>query len=220
MSTRIPEQPESTSSAYSRPPAHTSGDWTAHIATTIDRLAALLETLSPEQWEAASMCEDWRVRDVVGHIIWRNGASNAEMAKTGLPRMLRRGFRFNAVLDELAREEAAAPTSELLARLRAISASKTAGEGRIGVYELTEAVVHAYDISEALELPLRLSPRSTGAVALTRLRMPFPNAHRKWAAKHALRATDARWQIGSGEPVEATAAQIIMHLFDRRYLDA
>ncbi|WP_415154580.1 maleylpyruvate isomerase family mycothiol-dependent enzyme [Propionicimonas sp.] len=32
-------------------------------------LADLLATLTPEQWEAASLCEGWRVRDVVAHVL-------------------------------------------------------------------------------------------------------------------------------------------------------
>jgi uncharacterized protein (TIGR03083 family) len=32
-------------------------------------LAEFLATLTPEQWEAASLCEGWRVRDVVAHVM-------------------------------------------------------------------------------------------------------------------------------------------------------
>src|SRR5690242_14314958 len=32
------------------------------------RLADLLETLSPEDWEHPSLCTGWRVRDVAGHL--------------------------------------------------------------------------------------------------------------------------------------------------------
>jgi uncharacterized protein (TIGR03083 family) len=31
--------------------------------------ATFLATLSPQQWEAPTLCEAWRVRDVVAHII-------------------------------------------------------------------------------------------------------------------------------------------------------
>ena len=31
--------------------------------------AAFLETLSPRQWEASTLCTGWRVRDVVAHVI-------------------------------------------------------------------------------------------------------------------------------------------------------
>src|SRR3954463_3174395 len=33
---------------------------------------AYLSTLTPPQWEAPSLCEGWRVRDVVGHILYGN----------------------------------------------------------------------------------------------------------------------------------------------------
>jgi hypothetical protein len=32
-------------------------------------LADFLTTLQPEQWQAASLCEGWRVRDVVAHVM-------------------------------------------------------------------------------------------------------------------------------------------------------
>ena len=32
-------------------------------------LLELLETLTPEQWDAPSLCAEWRVRDVVGHMV-------------------------------------------------------------------------------------------------------------------------------------------------------
>src|SRR5690348_11098597 len=32
-------------------------------------LVALCKTLTPEEWNAPSLCEGWRVRDVVAHII-------------------------------------------------------------------------------------------------------------------------------------------------------
>ena len=32
-------------------------------------LADFLATLSPEQWEAPTLCERWRVREVVAHLI-------------------------------------------------------------------------------------------------------------------------------------------------------
>lgn len=31
--------------------------------------AGLLEGLTPEQWEAPSLCERWRVRDVAAHVL-------------------------------------------------------------------------------------------------------------------------------------------------------
>ncbi|RRJ88861.1 maleylpyruvate isomerase family mycothiol-dependent enzyme [Gulosibacter macacae] len=201
---------------FSRPANRVSGDWSAHIATTIDRLAALLEELDAEAWEAPSLCEGWRVRDVVGHLVWRLGASTGEMVRSGLGAGLAAGFNPNKAIDRIARQEAQASTEQLLASLRDIAASRLRGEGRTGIIELTEAIVHAYDITEALGESLRLSPRSTGAVALARLRTGGKDA--RIARTRSLRATDARWQIGAGAALDATAAEIVMHLFGRKPL--
>ena len=38
-------------------------------------LADFLATLTPEQWEAPSLCEGWRVRDVVAHVMSFDGVS-------------------------------------------------------------------------------------------------------------------------------------------------
>ena len=34
-----------------------------------DSLVNTLKSLTPQQWDAPSLCEGWRVRDVVGHLV-------------------------------------------------------------------------------------------------------------------------------------------------------
>jgi uncharacterized protein (TIGR03083 family) len=51
--------------------------------TEYDRLIALLESLTPEQWSASTDCPGWKVRDVAGHLL-----GMAQMA-AALPEMLR-----------------------------------------------------------------------------------------------------------------------------------
>lgn len=213
--TADPSQPSS-SQPFSRPPAKLSGDWSAHIATTLDRLTFVLAGLDRQAWDAPSHCAQWRVRDVVGHILWRLGSNSRQLVSSGLGAALTSAFKPNSALAKIAIEVGAAPEAELLSGLEALSADKMAGIGRSTVVELTEAVVHAYDITDALQLPLRLSPRSTSAVALSRLRVGGRNA--KIARKRSLRAIDAGWQIGNGPALDATAQEIIMHLFGRTQL--
>ncbi|UNB52876.1 maleylpyruvate isomerase N-terminal domain-containing protein [Mycolicibacterium sp. YH-1] len=49
--------------------------------TTAERtdLADLLGSLTPVQWEAPSLCERWRVRDVVAHVMSCDGVSLLSM---------------------------------------------------------------------------------------------------------------------------------------------
>jgi len=39
-----------------------------------ESLLMLLEKLTPVEWDAPSLCTDWRVRDVVGHMCCCNRA--------------------------------------------------------------------------------------------------------------------------------------------------
>jgi uncharacterized protein (TIGR03083 family) len=49
-------------------------------------LAALLRELTPEQWEAPSLCAEWPVRDVVAHVV-----SYEELDSHGILRRYVRG---------------------------------------------------------------------------------------------------------------------------------
>ncbi len=44
-------------------------------------LAALLRSLTPEQWDAPSLCAGWRVRDVVAHVVSYEGLSAVALAR-------------------------------------------------------------------------------------------------------------------------------------------
>src|SRR3712207_4440 len=41
--------------------------WSA-VRTIRLRIADLLTSLTPAEWNAASLCEGWRIRDVAGHL--------------------------------------------------------------------------------------------------------------------------------------------------------
>ena len=43
--------------------------WVELARAEREDFAAFLETLSPQQWEAATLCERWNVREVAGHAI-------------------------------------------------------------------------------------------------------------------------------------------------------
>lgn len=214
---RVSTKPAQSERPYYAPSTRVAGDWSAHIATTLDRAASVLEQLDAEQWAAPSMCENWAVRDVVGHIIWRTGTPTREMLRLGRSAILGGRFSPNRDIDRFAREVAEAPPEDLVQMMRDIADQKVHGLGRSGVTELTEAVVHAYDITEAIGLPLRLSPRSTSAVAIARAKVPFSLASRRLAQAEYF-ASDTRWHIGRGRRVEATAGEILMELFGRKRL--
>ena len=77
--------------------------------------AAFLATLTPQQWQALTLCAQWRVRDVVAHVISYDG-----LGPRGLLALAARGRfqlgRINAAA--LARYDISSP-EQLLARLSA-----------------------------------------------------------------------------------------------------
>ena len=72
-------------------------------------MADLLDTLTPEQWDTATMCTGWRVRDVTAHLI--EGATIP--ARKLVLTVLEYGFRIDTMLDREARKHGASPTTQL-----------------------------------------------------------------------------------------------------------
>ena len=68
--------------------------WTM-VAETRTDLASYLATLTPEQWNAPTLCDKWKVRDVVGHLV--EGANKIPMGKM-VGGMLKSGFNLNKML--------------------------------------------------------------------------------------------------------------------------
>lgn len=190
--------------------------WATEITDILVQTSGLLEGLPAERWEAPSLCEGWRVRDVAGHLAWRLGTPGAELAGQVARTMRRRRIGPMWAIDTLSTEAASAPTDELVARLRRIARQKLAGEGRVGLTELTEAVVHSYDITGALGIPIEVEPRVSEAVARARLPL-VPVATAAVLTERRLVAADAGWEVGVGDTaVEGSAQGVVLYLFGRR----
>ena len=78
-------------------------------------LLELLEALTPAQWDAPSLCAEWRVRDVVGHMVSETRMTVAQAAWG----FIRSGFRINRYIAKDARQRGAAPVAMLLEDFRA-----------------------------------------------------------------------------------------------------
>ncbi|MFP7760006.1 maleylpyruvate isomerase family mycothiol-dependent enzyme [Marisediminicola sp. LYQ85] len=204
-----------------------TGDWRPLTASTLDVVADLLEGLEPAEWESPSRCEGWRVRDVAGHLVWRLGSSVTQLATSSARAVFRERIPPSRVVDELSRRAARSTPEELVASIRSlarerVSASESGqgrGRGRGHLADLTEAVVHGYDISHALGLPLTVPAVASGAVAVARS-LHAPSTVKPIVTRRTLRATDADWTVGRGEEIAAPAATIILFLFGRIALDA
>jgi uncharacterized protein (TIGR03083 family) len=173
--------------------------------------AAFLETLTPEQWDAPTLCDEWRVRDVVAHVVSYDdlslGAAFARVARAGFS--LRRAN--HARLAELANLS----TAEILAMVRRnlVPSGLTAVAGaRIA---LTDGLIHHQDIRRPLGLPREIPPeRLRRALTFAMTAPPLAVAPRVRGLR--LVATDLDWTHGTGQEVTGPAEALLMAATGRR----
>jgi uncharacterized protein (TIGR03086 family) len=133
-----------------------------------DGFDAVVAAVRADQWDAPSVCADWTVRDVAGHVVWgqhriRTWATGEDYAETaGAP-----GAPHPSVLlgqDPLAtwrRARAASVatlTDEALARAVTLPGLGPVPLAAVATLLITDHVVHTWDIGHALGMDVRLDP--------------------------------------------------------------
>lgn len=192
-------------------------DWRHHTADVLDLVADMLEGLTPEQWESPSLDAGWRVKDAAGHIVWRVGSSTAQMLKSGSQAYLGKHANPMKAIHDVSIQTAHSSYNDLIRDVRMSAMAHRAGLGRKNIGELGEAVVHGYDMANALGIDLGVSAQSTEAVA--RGRAKFASKNVRAVLKHrTLVASDAGWRVGRGAPVYGTAEAIVLFLYGRKAL--
>lgn len=172
-------------------------------------LADFLETLNPGQWQTPSLCAGWTVRDVAVHLT-QSAASWPRMAFEAV----RSGFRFNAMVERVAREDASTP-EEIVATLRAMVGGRRRPPGTAVADPLMDLLVHGQDIAIPLGID-RSMPTDAALVAAARLwNMGFPFHARKRFSGVAFTATDAAFAVGSGSAVSGSLQDIVLVLAGR-----
>ncbi|MFF9641413.1 maleylpyruvate isomerase family mycothiol-dependent enzyme [Kitasatospora aureofaciens] len=183
------------------------------IAAERRELAGVFTGLTAEQWNSPSLCEGWRVREVVAHM---STGFRHSTART-LGELVRSGGNVHRMADRVARRDAAMLTEDRLAAALAEHAEhpwRPPVGGRIAA--LAHDAVHGLDVTVALGLRARLPlPRAAallGTVSARSLR--FFGARLEGVR---LRATDLDWSYGQGPlPVEGRAEHLLLVAYGRR----
>ncbi|HEX2285402.1 MAG TPA: maleylpyruvate isomerase family mycothiol-dependent enzyme [Mycobacterium sp.] len=170
-----------------------------------EEFAALLEGLTPQQWESPSLCKGWRVRDVVAHVIGYDPLSRAQLVGWMAKGLVTRGGS-NAV--EVGAYADKSP-EELTALMRQYATPQGITAGFGGRIALTDGMIHQQDIRRPLGVPRAIDP--------DRLRVALDFA---WTAPRllgALRArgvrlvaTDVDWTRGKGPEVRGSGEAVLM----------
>jgi uncharacterized protein (TIGR03083 family) len=173
--------------------------------------AAFLSTLTPQQWQAPTLCTAWRVKHVVAHVISYDG-----LGTRGLLALAAQGrFRLSRInAAALARYDTRSP-EQLLALLtdhpqpRGVPAALG---GRVG---LVETLIHHQDIRRALARP-RPIPAERLLPAL-RIALIAPDIGGLWRIRGMrLVATDLGFSAGVGPEVRGAAEALLMAIAGRR----
>lgn len=171
-------------------------------------LAEFLATLTPQQWEAPSLCTRWTIKDVVAHVV-----SYEELGTLGLLKRFAKGWvvRANQVgVDEFADLSAQQLLDFLRAHLQ--PHGLTAGFG--GMIALVDGTIHHQDIRRALD-----RPRAVPADRLERVLRLVPGNPRLGAGRRIrglrLHATDVDWEHGHGPEVTGPGEALLMAMSGR-----
>ncbi len=173
--------------------------------------ADLLAGLTPQQWDAPSLCAGWRVREVIAHTTLQYRIS---MPRFFLALAKARG-NFNRMSDRQARADAAAlSTQELATSLRVNAEHPWTPPGGGPVGALSHDVIHGLDVTVALGMDRTVPDR----VALVLAGMKPKNVAYFGTdlSGVSLHATDLDWSFGDGEPVHGTGADLLLLVCGRK----
>lgn len=179
-----------------------------------ERLAGLFGDLTPEQWDAASLCDGWRVREVVAHMTMPFRTKPLKV----MGGLVRARFSFDRYADRDARSAAAAMSeAELVGLLRRNIDHpwQPPGGGQAGA--LSHDVIHGLDVTEPLGLPSPPAERLALVLGSTRPRQLKYFGVDLGGTR--LTASDSGVSIGDGpNVVEMTSKEMLLVVTGRRRL--
>jgi uncharacterized protein (TIGR03083 family) len=175
------------------------------------RIADELESLSPDEWDAPSLCAGWRVRDVAGHLSLVPTVTLREMLAVA-PRC---AFDPNRINTALAVRYGSQEPSTVVARIREHADNRTTARGLDTANSLFDLVVHSQDVAVPLGRRLEVPPETSVAGLQRVWEMGWPFRARRRFGHVALTATDADWSAGQGPEVRGPALALLLLLTGR-----
>jgi uncharacterized protein (TIGR03083 family) len=175
---------------------------------------ALADTLAAEPAsiaDAPSLCAGWAVKNVLAHMTmaarYDGPAFMAELAAVG--------HDFGALSEKVARRDGELGFDRLLDDLRSDTMATWAPPGGGAIGALSHVVIHSLDITSALDLVRTADDQATLLVLMAMTAGGVSTHFGVDPTGRLLKATDVDWQSGAGQPVEASAGDLILALAGR-----
>jgi uncharacterized protein (TIGR03083 family) len=173
--------------------------------------ADTLDSLTGEQWAAASWCQGWSVRDVASHMI----ASTRQSPVVFFSGLAKAGFSFDKMVDAAAKRIGQADTASLAAEMRTSALRRNHPPGPVTAM-LGEMVVHGEDIRRPLGLSRQYPEETLVTMAEFYKGSNLLIGSKRRIAGLRLKATDATWASGDGPEVSGPMASLLLAMTGRR----
>jgi uncharacterized protein (TIGR03083 family) len=175
-------------------------------------LAALLENLSDDKWNAPSLCDGWRVKDVAAHVAL---APQPPSPLTMVVEGVRAGGRFHKLNHDFSVRYAERPGADLVAELREHAASRRLPKVTNYRNILFDILVHGQDIAIPLGIP-RDMPKDAARAGIERVwTMGWPFGAKRSLKQFRYTATDVDWTAGDGPEVTGPVDALLLLLTGR-----
>ncbi|MGI5241034.1 maleylpyruvate isomerase family mycothiol-dependent enzyme [Dactylosporangium sp. CA-139066] len=186
--------------------------WRAIAAQRL-ALADLLEGLRDEEWERASLCQGWRVRDVAAHVAMAPQVAGVGALLADAVRARGSFHRLNH--DAAVRHAEGRPAARLVDELRTHAHSRRLPAVTNYRNILFDTVVHGLDVAVPLHRPWPV-PAAVATAAADRVwSMGWPFWARRRLRGVRLVATDADWSAGTGAEARGPIAALLLLLTGR-----
>ncbi len=175
-------------------------------------LADDLATLDNGQWDAQSLCSEWKVRHVVGHLI---GGADLK-AVPFFVGLCKSGMNFNRFMARQGLALGMAGPDELLREFRKTIGMHRTAPGANSEIMLIDIVCHSGDIRRPTGMTRSVPEATLLTVADLVKRIGFPLQAKKRIAGLRVSATDSDWTTGNGPTVEGPLASLILVMAGRK----
>jgi uncharacterized protein (TIGR03083 family) len=181
------------------------------IAAERTALADDLAGLTDGQWNTASLCSDWTVHQVLGHMTATAGLTPPAFFLN----MIKSGFNFTKMANTEIAHQTANGTAATLATFRERAGSKKHPPGPTDTW-LGETIVHSEDIRRPLGIKREYPVDALKQVADFYKGSNLIIGAKKRIAGLKLEATDTDWSSGDGPEVRGPLVSLIMAMTGRR----
>lgn len=180
------------------------------IHTERAALDADLQSLNTAQWDTASLCDGWSVRDVLAHM-----TATAEMTPPKFfGSIIGSGFSFDKMVQKLIAEQEQGTPEDTLALFAAAVNSTKHPPGPTDAW-LGETLVHSEDIRRPLGLKHDYPADAVGQTIDFYRKSNLIIGGKKRADGLTFQATDSEWSTGTGPEVSGPGVALLLAIAGR-----